>query len=52
MDSRKAQAELYRKRAEGGWEQWIVTPEDTLTLDSIMLDLTVAELYEDTDLGM
>jgi Uma2 family endonuclease len=50
VDSRKAQAELYRKRAEGGWDQWIVTPEDTLTLDSVMLDLTVAELYEDTDL--
>ena len=51
VDSRKAQAELYRKRAEGGWDQWIVTPGDTLTLDSVMLDLTVDELFEDTDLG-
>lgn len=49
VDSRMAQAELYRKREEGGWDQWIVTPGDSLTLDSVMLDLTVAELYEDTD---
>jgi Uma2 family endonuclease len=50
VDSRKPQAELYRKRPEGGWEQWIVTPGDTLALTSVGLDLAVEDFYEDTDL--
>ena len=50
VDSRKAQAELYRKRPEGGWEQWIVSPGETLTLTSVGLDMAVEDFYEDTDL--
>ena len=50
LDSRKAQAELYRKRPEGDWEQWIVTPGETLTLTSVGLDMAVEDFYEDTDL--
>ena len=34
VDSREARAELFRRRPEGGWEQWIVTPGDTLRLAS------------------
>ena len=50
VDSRKAQAELYRKRPEGDWEQWIMTPGETLTLTSVGLDMAVEDFYEDTDL--
>lgn len=50
VDSREARAELFRRRPEGGWEQWIVTPGDTLRLASIGLDLAVADLYEEADL--
>ena len=50
IDSRTARAELYRKRPEGGWEQWIVTPGEILTLTSVGLDMAVEDFYEDTDL--
>ena len=50
IDSRTARAELYRKRPEGGWEQWIVSPGETLTLTSVGLDMAVEDFYEDTDL--
>lgn len=47
VDSRSARAELYRKRPEGGWEQWIAAPGETLRLDSVGLALAVDDLYED-----
>ena len=47
VDSRSARAELYRTRPDGGWEQWIAAPGETLRLDSVGLDLAVADLYED-----
>lgn len=50
VDSRSRQAELYRKLPNGGWEQWIATPGDSLTLDSLGLELAVNEIYEDADL--
>lgn len=50
VDSRKALAELFRKRAEGGWEHWVMTPGDTLNLASVGLDIAVVDLYEDAGL--
>lgn len=47
VDSRSARAELYRKRPEGGWEQWIAAPGETLRLDSVGLALAIDDLYED-----
>jgi Uma2 family endonuclease len=47
VDSRSARAELYRRGPEGGWEQWIAAPGETLRLDSVGLDLAVDDLYED-----
>lgn len=50
VDSRRALAELFRKRAEGGWEHWVMTPGDTLNLASVGLDIAVVDLYEDAGL--
>jgi Uma2 family endonuclease len=50
VDSRARQAELYRKLPNGGWEQWIATPGESLTLDSLGLELAVDDMYEDADL--
>jgi Uma2 family endonuclease len=50
VDSRSRQAGLCRKPPNGGREQWIAAPGETLGLDSLGLDLAVDGPYEDADL--
>lgn len=50
VESRLQQVEVYRKQPDGTWEQWIWSVGETLRLDSVGLDLSLEELYEDADL--
>jgi len=47
VDSRHPRVELYRRLAEGGWERWIWSEGETMRLDSVGLEWTLDELYED-----
>lgn len=39
--------EVYRKDSQGNWSLTILSKDDELSLDSIALNLTMAEIYED-----
>lgn len=43
------QVEIYRKLSGGGWEQWILSPGEPVRLDSVNLDLTFEDIYEDVE---
>jgi len=47
--SESRQVEIYRKLAGGGWEQWILVPGEPVRLDSVNLDLTFDDIYEDVE---
>lgn len=53
VQSTEARAELFRRHSDGGWPQEPLKygPCDTLRLESIGLDLPVAEIYEGTHLA-
>lgn len=50
VDSRVQQAEVYRKQPDGTWVQWIGSQGETVRLDSVGLELALADLYEDAEL--
>jgi len=47
IDSRRQQVELYRRLADGGWEQWTWSEGEAMRLDSVGLEWALADLYED-----
>jgi Uma2 family endonuclease len=47
--SESRQVEIYRKLSGGGWEQWILLPGEPVRLDSVNLDLTFDDIYEDVE---
>jgi Uma2 family endonuclease len=48
--SESHQVEIYRKLPDGGWDQWILSPGEPVRLDSVNLDLTFEDIYEDVEL--
>ncbi len=41
------EVELYRKDKDDNWVKYILSKNDPVTLDSVKLELTMAEIYED-----
>ena len=41
------EVELYRKDTDDNWVKYILGKNDSVTLDSVKLELTMAEIYED-----
>ena len=41
------EVELYRKDKDDNWVKYILSKNDSVTLDSVKLELTMAEIYED-----
>jgi Uma2 family endonuclease len=46
VESRLQQVEVYRRHPEG-WEQWVWTADEIFKLDSVSLEMSLAEVYED-----
>ncbi len=49
VESRGQRVELYRKLPEGGWDQWILSPGEQVSLNSVDLTLDFREIYEDVE---
>ncbi|TAN35437.1 MAG: Uma2 family endonuclease [Verrucomicrobia bacterium] len=47
IDSRAQQVEVYRKQPNGTWEQRVWSSGEIVRLDSVDLDLSFEDLYED-----
>ena len=43
----EVEVELYRKDTDNNWVKYILSKNDSVTLDSVKLELIMAEIYED-----